>query len=40
MGYDALADFLERRRHLWLVEIVGLALEGDLKTWWVGEVLG
>lgn len=35
MGYDALADFLERRRHLWFVEIIGPALEGDLKTWWV-----
>ena len=35
MGYDAPADFLQRRRHLWVIEIVGPALEGDLKTWWV-----
>ena len=35
MGYDTLDDFLERRRHLWVLEIVGPALNGDLKAWWV-----
>lgn len=35
MGYDSLDDFLDRRRHLWIVEIVGPALNGDLKAWWV-----
>ena len=35
MGYDEQSDFLGRRGHLWIVEIVGPALDGDLKAWWV-----
>jgi hypothetical protein len=35
LGYDSLDEFLERRGHLWIVEICGPALAGDLKAWWV-----
>ena len=34
-GYDSLDAFLERRKHLWIVEVCGPALAGDLKAWWV-----
>jgi hypothetical protein len=35
LGYDSPNDFLQRRGHLWIVEIAGPALDGDLKAWWV-----
>jgi len=35
LGYDSPDDFLQRRGHLWIVEIAGPALGGDLKAWWV-----
>ena len=35
LGYDSLEAFLERRKHLWIVEVRGPALAGDLKAWWV-----
>jgi hypothetical protein len=30
-----LEEFLSRRNHLWIVEILGPALDGDVKAWWV-----
>ena len=35
LGYDALGEFLLRRQHLWILEIAGPALDGDIKAWWV-----
>ena len=35
LGYDSLDEFLSRRNHLWIVEILGPALDGDVKAWWV-----
>jgi hypothetical protein len=34
-GYYSLDAFLERRKHLWIVEVRGPVLAGDLKAWWV-----
>lgn len=35
LGYDSLDDFLGRRQHLWIIEVEGPALKGDIKAWWV-----
>jgi hypothetical protein len=35
LGYYSLNEFLSRRNHLWIIEIVGPALDGDVKAWWV-----
>ena len=35
MGFDSLDSFLGRKEHLWIVEVVGPAISGDLKAWWV-----
>jgi hypothetical protein len=35
LGYDSLNEFLDRRNHLWIIEIFGPALDGDVKAWWV-----
>jgi len=35
LGYDSRAAFLERRAHLWIVEIYGPAVDTDVKAWWV-----
>ena len=35
LGHDSLDCFLERRRHLWILEIVSPAIDGDVKAWWV-----
>jgi len=35
LGYDSLDEFLSRRNHLWIVEILGPARGGDVKAWWV-----
>lgn len=35
LGYDTLEQFLSKRDYLWIIEILGPALEGDVKAWWV-----
>jgi len=35
LGHNSLRDFLQKREHLWIVEIFGPALDGDVKAWWV-----
>ena len=35
LGLESLDSFLERRRHLWIIEIVSPAIDGDVKAWWV-----
>ena len=35
LGYNSLHQFLRRRGHLWIIEIEGRALDGDVKAWWV-----
>lgn len=35
LGYDSLDEFLSRRSHMWIIEIFGPALDGDVKAWWV-----
>lgn len=35
LGYSSREEFLLRLEHLWIVEVEGRALEGDVKAWWV-----
>jgi hypothetical protein len=35
LGLDSLEAFLQRRRHLWILEVESPALDGDIKAWWV-----
>jgi hypothetical protein len=35
LGLDSLEAFLERRAHLWILEVVSPAIESDIKALWV-----
>ena len=35
LGLDSLDSFLQRRRYLWVIEIVSPAIDSDVKAWWV-----